>query len=212
MKNENIGRLTLGLYNSYDPSRFHEAHRRALARAAPICKAFDLNLVTFGFPYDEGRRREVKNPDAPDLRTPKDIAEFVADSTTIGGGGEYLLELADEGRFSVFDFPARGGGFPPQLGEPIITTSKPDEKKAAAPSDVAEMLLRRKSACLVVGLGPHGLPKEIIKNAKCHLDLTGRGISMETATAMAALPAVIVTLARERASVRSGQRAAAGGW
>src|SRR5207249_8391324 len=42
------GRITLGLYNSYDPVRFAEAHRRAIARAAPIALAFDANLATFG--------------------------------------------------------------------------------------------------------------------------------------------------------------------
>jgi len=47
------GRMTIGLYNSYDRVKFHEAHRRALARAGPVALAFDANLATFGFPYEK---------------------------------------------------------------------------------------------------------------------------------------------------------------
>ena len=37
-----LGRATIALYNSYDPTKFREAHRRALARAGPLALAFDL--------------------------------------------------------------------------------------------------------------------------------------------------------------------------
>ena len=107
--------MTIGLYNSYDPVKFHEAHRRALARAGPLALAFDCNLVSFGFPYGGGL-------DA-DLKTPNEIARWVADSTSIGKGGSYLLELAEKGRFQTFDFPAKG--FPPQLGDIVITSVQP---------------------------------------------------------------------------------------
>ena len=66
------GRMTIGLYNSYDPVRFAEAHRRAIARAAPVALAFDGNLATFGFPY------------AKELRTPQDVAAWVSGTTSIG--------------------------------------------------------------------------------------------------------------------------------
>src|SRR6059036_1755096 len=64
------GRMTIGLYNSYDPARFAEAHRRAIARAAPIALAFDANLATFGFPFEK------------DLRTPVDIAAWISGTRT----------------------------------------------------------------------------------------------------------------------------------
>ena len=178
------GRLTLGLFNSYDPRRFHEAHRRALARAAPLAFAFDANLATFGFPYDEGRRRETKRADAPDLRTPKEIATFVADSTTIGEGGEYFLQLAEAGRFAAHPFPK--GGFPPQLGEVVLTTRKPEAGKAATPEGVRKMM-DRSGVLLVFGLGPHGVPKDVPGMCARHLDVTGRGVSLETCTAMGAV-------------------------
>ena len=75
------GRLTIGLYNSYDPVKFHEAHRRALAMAGPIALWLECNLLTIGFPYET------------EARTPVEIAEWVASTTTIGHGGRYLKEL-----------------------------------------------------------------------------------------------------------------------
>lgn len=180
-------RCTLGLYNSYDPVRFHEAHRRALARAAPLALAFDLNLATFGFPFDEGRRRE--KPGGVDLRTPVEVARFVGESTTIGEGGAYFIELAEKGRFQAFPFPDRG--FPPQLGEVVLTTSKPEKGRACKVAD-ARALLRERSTLLIFGLGPHGVPKEVPKLAAKHLDVTGNGHSLETCTAMGAVVGALV--------------------
>lgn len=175
-------RCTLGLYNSYDPVRFHEAHRRALARAAPLALAFDANLATFGFPFDEGRKREKLG--GVDLRTPVEIARFVADSTTIGDGGAYFVQLAEKGRFQAFPFPDKG--FPPQLGDVVLTTRKPEPAKSL-PAKAARGLLRERSTLLLFGLGPHGVPKDVPKLAAKHLDVTGQGLSLETCTAMGAV-------------------------
>jgi hypothetical protein len=164
------GRVTIGLYNSYDPVKFHEAHRRVLARAGPLALAFDCNLATFGFPYDK------------DLSTPAEIAKWVSTTTTIGEGGDYLIQLSEKGRFSAFDFPKKG--FPPQLGEAIITTRKPGKGKSVAPEDVRSMLKSGRSVLLLFGLGPHGLPKEMFELAKVHMDITRRGMSLETCTAL----------------------------
>jgi hypothetical protein len=182
-----VPRCTLGLYNSYDPVRFHEAHRRALARAAPLALAFDANLATFGFPFDEGRRRE--KPGGVDLRTPLDIARFVADSTSIGDGGAYFVELAEKGRFQAFDFPK--AGFPPQLGEVVLATRKPEPSKALRVAD-ARALLAQRSAVVLFGLGPHGVSKEVPKLASKHLDVTGQGFSLETCTAMGAVAGALL--------------------
>ena len=178
------GRLTLGLYNSYDPVKFAEAHRRALARAAPIALAFDANLATFGFPF------------APDLRTPREIATWVSGTTSIGEDGRYLRELTDAGRFVAFDFPKRG--FPPQLGEVVITTNRPDPKRAITAQALADLLRRGSSIVLVFGLGPHGLDdRDVLPMGLYHFDLTGRGIVLETATALGAAPAMIAAYMRE---------------
>ncbi len=172
------GRMTIGLYNSYDPVKFHEAHRRALARAGPVALAFDANLATFGFPY------------AKDLATPLEIVDWVGGTTSIGEGGRYLRELAAAGRFAVFDFPKRG--FPPQLGEVVVTTNRPDPKLATNAKSLAALLARGTSILLVFGLGPRGLDdREIYPLGRYHFDLTGRGLSLETATALGAAPALI---------------------
>jgi len=172
------GRMTIGLYNSYDPIKFHEAHRRALARAGPVALAFDANLATFGFPY------------AKDLATPQEIVEWISSTTSIGEGGRYLRELADAGRFQSFDFPKRG--FPPQLGEVVITTNRPDPKRATNAKVLAGLLRHGTSILLVFGLGPRGLEdREVYPLGRYHFDLTGRGLSLETATALGAAPASI---------------------
>lgn len=164
------GRVTIGLYNSYDPAKFHESHRRALARAGPLALAFNCNLATFGFPYSK------------DLSTPVEIANWVATTTSIGESGSYLIELAQKGRFSVFDFPKKG--FPPQLGELVITTRKPMLAKRATGSDVRTLVRSGNSVLLLFGLGPRGLPKEMFEVSQRHLDITGRGLSLETCTAL----------------------------
>ena len=172
------GRMTLGLYNSYDPVKFHEAHRRALARAGPLSLAYDANLVTFGFPYP------------PELKQPADIVKWVAGTTTIGEGGQYLLELTELGRFQVFEFPRKG--FPPQLGTVIVTTARPQSGKAVSVANAAAMLQAGRSLLLVFGLGPHGLEQtEVDGMAAHHLDVTQKGYSLETATALGAVPAAI---------------------
>jgi len=197
-------RATLGLFNSYDPVRFHEAHRRALARAAPLALAFDANLATFGFPFDEGRRRELgegpqRAPRAeraaavPDLRTPVEVARFVADSTTIGEGGAYFVALAEQGRFQAFPFPERG--FPPQLGEVVLTTRQPEAKKAMTPAE-ARATLERQGLLLLFGLGPRGVPKDVRGMAAHHLDVTSKGFSLETCTAMGAVAAAVLAAGR----------------
>jgi hypothetical protein len=172
------GRMTIGLYNSYDPVKFHEAHRRALARAGPVALAFDANLATFGFPYEAG------------LKTPLEIVEWVAGTTSIGEDGKYLKELAAAGRFQPFEFPRKG--FPPQLGEVVVTTNRPDSKKATTASQLADLLRRGTSILLVFGLGPRGLDdREIYPLGRYHFDLTGRGLALETATALGAAPALV---------------------
>ncbi len=167
------GRVTVGLYNSYDPVKFHESHRRALARAGPLALAFDCNLATFGFPYDKN------------LSTPVEIAEWVSTTTSIGESGAYLVELAQKGRFSSFDFPKKG--FPPQLGEIVVTTRKPEARKKVTNAQVRDSIMQGRSVLLLFGLGPHGLPKEMFELSEKHLDVTGKRYSLETCTALGAV-------------------------
>ncbi len=183
MIHTNQGRKTLGLYNSYDKTKIREAHRRALARAGPVALAFDCNLATFGFPFDR------------DMRTPAEIVEWISETTSIGDNGQYLIKLAQAGRFQTFDMPKKG--FPPQLGTVIVTTRKPAAQKAIRPGELARQIDRGESVLLLVGLGPHGLPKKIFDIGQHHLDITGKGLSLETCTAMGIIPAVLSTINRK---------------
>lgn len=169
-----MGTLTLGLYNSYHPTEFKDAMRRALARAAPICIAFDCNLATFGFPFTHANKR---------LTSPRAVAEFVAESTSIGGGGA-IRELAASNRMRHYDFPQ--GQFPPQLGTPILTSERADGE---TPNGLAKRL-ESEDILVVFGLGPHGLPEPLFSGHET-LEITGKNVPLETATALAALPALI---------------------
>jgi hypothetical protein len=174
--------LTLALYNSYDPKKLHEAHLRAIARAAPICYAFDFHLTLIGFPFEK--------------KKPAEIAEEISQNTTIGEGGKYLIELARANKFHLIEFPR--GGFPPQFGHVVATTRKPNEDKEISTHQIAERALKGESFMLVVGLGRHGLPKEIFKLANYHLDITdGKRISLETCTAIGSIPTKIRTIMEE---------------
>lgn len=177
-----LGRVTLGLYNSYDPVHFHEAMRRAIARAAPLAAAFDYNLALFGFPFDAYR---TKTGEAPRPKTPQDLAALVADSTTIGDGGEYLLELAQAGRFQSYPFPERGT--PPQLGTVVLSTRRPEAKKRIDLETLARRLHHAESVLILIGLGPRGVPKGVHELAAHHMELTGKDYSLETATALGVL-------------------------
>jgi hypothetical protein len=172
-----LGRATIALWNSYDPNNFREAHRRILARAGPLALAFDLNLATFGFPFPE------------ELTTPQEIASWMATTTSIGEDGSYLRELTEKGRFQTFPYIHKG--FPPQLGETVLTTCDPDARKRREVADLVSMLSRGQSVCLVFGTGPRGVPKEVRELAPNHLDITFGGHSLETCTALGAVAAVI---------------------
>lgn len=174
------GRVTLGLYNSYDPKKFREPHRRVLARAGGLALAFDMNLALFGFPFPE------------DIRQPKELAEWVAGTTSIGSDGGYFVELAEKGRFLSFGYPDKG--FPPQLGDAVLTTSKPDPKKAVTKEELAAGIVGGSSVLLVFGIGPHGIPRAPSSIPRYNLDITGGGYSLETCTALGAVAGAISAL------------------
>ncbi|ASJ01790.1 hypothetical protein A3L09_00190 [Thermococcus profundus] len=169
--------LTIALYNTYDPRKLHEAHLRAIARAGPVAYAFGFHLALVGFPM-EGR--------------PMDVAEEISRHTTIGESGKYLLELAERNHFHLLDFPSKG--FPAQFGTVVATTRKPEEKKEVTPRELAERALKGESFLLLIGLGRHGLPKETFKIARYHMDITGKRVSLETCTAIGAIPSKLSTL------------------
>ncbi|HUR61497.1 MAG TPA: DUF531 family protein [Candidatus Thermoplasmatota archaeon] len=181
------GKLTLGLYNCYDPKQWHDIMRITLARVGPVALAFDCDVATFGFPFAQARRRGSTTTEG--LRTPQDVARFVAEGTSIGEGGEHFQELVAAGRFQIHPFPEET--FPARLGRIVATTPAPDPTKAMTPLQVAADLAAGQDQLLLYGLGPRGLPPGLLDGVRHHLEITGKGLSMETATALGALPALL---------------------
>ena len=179
------GKITLGLWNCYDPRQWHEIMRITLARAGPVAMAFGCDLATFGFPFEQARARGAKSTDP--LRTPADVAAFVAQGTSIGEGGEHFAQLVAQGRFHTLPF----GAPPPRFGRLVATSPNPSANRATTPLAVAKELAAGHPQLLLYGLGPRGLPADVLAAAPVHLEITGKGISMETATALGALPAML---------------------
>ena len=177
--------LTIGIVNTYDKIKIIDAHYRAIARAAPICYAFGFNLALFDFPFK---------------MEPNELVDFVMDKTTIGESGKYLSLLQEEGRFFVFDLPKKG--FQPQFGSVVVTTSKPDQKLAVTPDELADMMLGKGSFLVLIGLGRKGLPKHLFPLAKHHLDITSDGISLETCTAIGCIPALLAGIMSVKKKMR----------
>jgi hypothetical protein len=59
--------------------------------------------------------------------------------------------------------------------------------KRTTGSDIRTLIESGKSVLLLFGLGPRGLPKEMFGVGQRHLDITGRGLSLETCTALGAV-------------------------
>lgn len=138
-------------------------HLRAIARAAPLCVAFELDLVLMGFPTED---REA-------------LVDLVDAESDVGEGEGYAHRLLAEGRLRLL--PLKSGLPEAWPGTPVATTPHPADGKAVALRDVEPPL------ALLVGLGKNGLPKRMLNAVPHHHELTGRGISMETATAMGIL-------------------------
>lgn len=165
--------MTVGIYNAYDPNTFREPHRRAIARAGDIAMAFNMNLALFGFPLPE------------DKKTPKEVADYIAGTTSIGNHGDNFVQLAELGRFQTFPYPVKG--FPPQLGKVILTTCKPEAKKQLTTAQLADMVDQGQSVLLLFGIGPHGIPDKVRPFSDYDFEVTGGNYSLETCTALGAV-------------------------
>ncbi len=157
------------LVNTYDKLKLHEIHLRTIARAMPLCYAFDMHLALLDFGFWRDERELVKS-----------IVEY----TTIGEHGRYALELLKMNRIHLVD------SIPSHFGEVIATTSKPDDEKKICLKDLIN-IIKRKSTTFLIGLGRRGLPRDLLKRVRYHYDVTERGVSLETCTAMGVIATTI---------------------
>jgi len=121
--------------------------------------------------------------------TALELAEWSSAKTTIGQDAAYFVTLAKAGRADLFPEPK--GSFPPQLGTAVATTSKPRLPKTLTIARLADRVRGGESVMLVFGLGPHGLPDEARRACAVDFDVTEAGYSLETATAIGAVTAVL---------------------
>jgi uncharacterized protein len=155
-------RSIIALHNGYTGD-LATAHKRVIARAAPLCAAFGLDLMLIGFPAEDE----------------KALTQAVEQDTRIGEGAGYLRLLLEQGRIH-FVQPQHHAD-PSKWNTPgniIATTPHPAPGKQVPLEKVAERPI------LVVGVGPQGLPARLLQQAPHHLELTGHQVSLETATAL----------------------------
>ncbi|HJO27937.1 MAG: DUF531 family protein [Candidatus Poseidoniia archaeon] len=129
-------------------------HLRALARAGALCAGFGFELALVDFP----------EMDLPIL------ARRVAQESHADGGSWFAALVAEK---RVRQFSGVPGKW---VGTLVATTPQPAKPE---PPDSFEGRL-----CLLMGVGPQGLPGKLLKASKFHLELTGHSVELETATAM----------------------------
>ena len=162
----------LALYDTYEGG-LKPVHLRAVARAAPLCVAFGLDLALIGFPID-------------DLE--KIVGETITE-TGVGKGGRYVKQLLAQRRLSLV--PASKKEPPGEwgLGTQVATSSHPDPEKRI---ELEELLQKTKNGesprlILIMGLGKRGLPPSLLRSVIYHLELTGTNVPLETCTVMGVL-------------------------
>jgi hypothetical protein len=162
-------RHILALVDTYEGG-LSEVHLRAVARAAPLCDAFGLDLALLGFPTD--------NLGA--------LLKQAMAETNVGDGGRHIQDLVAGGHVHLVHATHRTAPDFASFGHAVATTPDPDPKKSADFIGCIEAgrAAGAKRLIVLMGLGRKGLPATFLKAAPNHLELTGRNVSLETATAM----------------------------
>lgn len=137
------------------------AHLRAAARGAALCLAFGHDLWLVGFPAS----------------SPQEIVDAAGRETAIGEEARPLDSLAQADRIRCLALDELDA----EKAQLVASTPHPDPQKAV------ELRTLEGPVVLLVGLGKQGLPDALLEAASGHYELTGRGVSLETATAMGIL-------------------------
>lgn len=160
---------TLGLYDTYEGS-IKPIHIRTLARAAPLCAAYGLDLALIGFP----------------IHSLNDFITKAKKDTTIGKSGSYLQYLHKQHR--IHHYPCSKQKMPklPEDKIAVATTAHPDEDKSINITDIFKSFNKdsENKIIVIMGLGRKGLPPSILEQIEYHMELTGLHVPLETCTAM----------------------------
>ena len=138
---------------------WNHPHFKSIFKASNLCAAFDLDLALINFPQISSEK--LINEIKKEMRLPNE---------------GYTKLLFDKNRVQFFEKEIDEAW----SGSIIATTANPDLTKSSLPDG---------RLCMVMGLGPKGLPKSFIDNVKYHFELTGSNIAFETGTAMGAISA-----------------------
>ncbi len=163
----------LGLYNTYE-KKLGQSHIRAIARAAPLCFAYDLDLGVFNFP----------------IKHSKELIKKTTEDTSLGEGGKIISNLSNSRRLIISNEIKKD-----ELGLIIATTPNPKPEKKIEIENITGLPGRK---CFLLGVGKLGLPKTIMDQADYHLDFTKKGVSLETCTAMGILAYMLGALAEKK--------------
>ena len=143
---------------------WNHPHFKAVYKASKLCAAFDLDLALIGFPAISSEKL-VKEVNK-EMRVTRN---------------DFLSELLSLERVLFFEKDIDES----LAGKKVVTTSNPDTNKTTLP---------REKLCMIMGLGPKGLPKSYINKSDYHFELTGLNVAFETGTAMGALSSELAQL------------------
>ena len=141
---------------------WNHPHFKSIFKASNLCAAFDLDLALISFPQISSEK--LVNEIKKEMRLPNE---------------GYTKLLLDKNRVQFFEKEIDETW----AGSIIATTANPDIAKSSLPEG---------RLCMVMGLGPKGLPKSFVSKAAYHFELTGSNIAFETGTAMGAISAHLI--------------------
>jgi len=136
---------------------WNHPHFKSIFKASNLCAAFDLDLALINFPQISSEK--LVKEIKKELRLPNE---------------GYTKLLLDKNRVQFFEKEIDETW----SGSIIATTANPDIAKSSLPKG---------RLCMVMGLGPKGLPKSFVSKAAYHFELTGSNVAFETGTAMGAI-------------------------
>ena len=136
---------------------WNHPHFKSIFKASNLCAAFDLDLALINFPQISSGK--LVNEIKKEMRLPNE---------------GYTKLLLEKNRLQFFEKEIDESW----SGSIIATTANPDSAKSSLPDG---------RLCMVMGLGPKGLPKSFVSKAAYHFELTGSNVAFETGTAMGAI-------------------------
>ena len=143
---------------------WNHPHFKSIFKASNLCVSFDLDLALINFP-------EI---------SPEKLVKEIKKEMRLPNDG-YIKSLLDKNRVKFFKKEIDESW----SGTVVATTESPDSSKSSLPEG---------RLCMVMGLGPKGLPTSFISKSKYNFELTGSNIGFETGTAMGAISAHLNTL------------------